>query len=102
MVKEKIKPSDTIACPYYAYKDKASVTVAANSYVNLTLGFSTPIDWSTCVITSEFQSDGCITDINPVNASQAKVSVTNHTGSSKTGIVRVRALLSVNATMTLT
>lgn len=101
MVNENIKPSNDFAVLYYAYAQLGSVLVAANSYVNKTLTFSQGINWKEVVITSEFQQPGAMTNISPVNASRAYVTIVNHTSSAISGWLRVRALSAVNATMTL-
>lgn len=101
MVNENIKPSNDFAVPYYAYKDLSGVSVPANSYINKTLTFSPSINWQTTVITSEFQAAGAMTNISPISGSSAYVTVVNHTSSAISGILRVRALLSGNTTMTI-
>lgn len=101
MIKEKIKPSVAIDCPHYLYVDKSNVTVAANSYTYLTLTFSSGVFWDKQVICSLFQTDGCTTNVCPSTGTTARIYIKNHTGSSKTGILRVMALLSVDVTATL-
>lgn len=101
MINENIKPSNDFAVPYYSYKELSGITVPANSYVNKTLSFSPSINWKTTVITSEFQVAGAMTNISPISGASAYVTIVNHTSSAISGILRVRALLSGNTTMSL-
>lgn len=101
MVNENIKPSNDFVVPYYAYATMSSVSVAASSYVNKTLTFSSSVDWKKIVITAEFQTDGAMVNIAPYSGTVAYVTVVNHKTSAISGTLRVRALMSANVTMSL-
>lgn len=101
MINENIKPSNAFSLPYYAYAEKSPVSVATNSYVNRTLQFSSAISWKDIVITAEYQQPGAMVNISPVNGTSCYVTIVNHTSSAISGILRVRALLSVNVTMSI-
>ncbi|MBQ5896609.1 MAG: hypothetical protein IIW75_08630 [Bacteroidaceae bacterium] len=101
MVNENIKPSNDFAVPYYAYATMSAVSVAANSYVNKTLTFSSSVSWSKIVITAEFQANGAMVNITPYSDTVAYVTVVNHKTSAISGTLRVRALMPANVTMSL-
>ena len=101
MMHENIKPSNDFAVPYYAYATMSAVSVSANSYVNKTLTFSSSVEWRHMVITAEFQADGAMVNITPYSGTVAYVTVVNHKTTAISGMLRVRALMSVNVTMSL-
>lgn len=101
MVNENIKPTNDFAVPYYAYATMSAINVAANSYVNKTLTFSSSVEWKKIVITAEFQANGAMVNITPYSGNVAYVTVVNHKTSAISGTLRVRALMSANVTMSL-
>lgn len=101
MIKEHIKPSINFAVPYYAFTEMSGVSVPANSYVIKTLTFSANVNWKTVVITAELQYMGATVNISPQSETLAYVTVVNHTSSAITGILRIRALVANNMTMSI-
>ena len=102
MVKEKPQEALDFRFPYYAYAEK-TLTVPPLSEAYLTLKFSSTIAWHNLMITALIQTGSCYANIQPINDTTARITVWNYyPGSSLSGIVRVMALLPVNATISLT
>lgn len=101
MISEKPQEADAFRFPYYAYADK-NLTVPPLSEAYLTLKFSSTIDWCNLMITALIQTGSCYANVQPLDNTTARINVWNYvSGSSKSGIVRVMALLPINATISL-
>ena len=102
MIKEKPQEALDFRFPYYAYAEK-TLTVPPHSEAYLTLKFSSSIYWHNLMITALIQTGSCYANIQPIDNSTARITVVNYASdSSKSGIVRVMALLPINATISLT
>lgn len=101
MIKEKPQKGTAFLFPYYAYASK-NLTVSPLSEAYLTLTFSTGIVWANLMIATYIQQSSLYANIEPVNATTARIRVWNYSGdTSLTGAVRVMVLLPVNATISL-
>lgn len=102
MVKEKPQEALDFRFPYYAYAEK-TLTVPPLSEAYLILKFSSTISWSNLMITALIQTGSCYVNIQPIDNTTARINVWNYyQGSSLSGIIRVMALLPINATISLT
>lgn len=103
MVKEKPQEALDFCFPYYAYAEKTLTVPPHSSEAYLTLKFSSSIYWHNLMITALIQTSSCYANIQPIDDSTARITVVNYVSdSSESGIVRVMALLPINATISLT
>lgn len=101
MIKEKPQEALDFPFPYYAYASK-NLTVPPLSEAYLTLTFSSGIAWGNLMLTALIQRDSCYVNIQPVDETTARIRAWNYSADTTlTGIVRVMALLPVNATISL-